>query len=77
MTIIIPTLLTHLNCLHSPVTALLGPTPDQDTKSMLNQAQRSTEIRDYPAEIEVLAAPTKAGTTVLAYLQPSVSLQSP
>ena len=77
MTLIRPTLLTYLNCPHSPVTAPFCPPPDQDTKSMFNQAPRATEIRDYPAEIEILAAPTQAGTTVLAYLQPSVSLQSP
>jgi len=77
MTIIRPTPLSYLNCPHSPVTAPLCPTPGQDAKSMLNQALRTTEIRDYPAESDVLAAQTNAGTTVLAYLQPSASLQSP
>ena len=77
MTLIRPTPLTYLNCSHSPVTAPLYPTPGQDAKAMLNQALRTTEIRDYPAETEVLAAQTKAGTIVLAYLQPSASLQSP
>jgi hypothetical protein len=77
MTLIRPTLQTYLNCPHSPETAPLCPTPDQDAKSMLNQALRTTESRDYPPQTEVLAAQTKAGTTVLAYLQPSASLQSP
>jgi hypothetical protein len=77
MTLIRPTRLTHLNCPHSPETAPLCPTPDQNTKSMLNQALRTTEIRDYPAETEVLAVQTKAGTTVFACLQPSATLQSP
>jgi len=77
MTLIRPTPLTHLNCSHSPVMAPLCPSPGQDAKSMLNQALRTTEIRDYPAETEVLAAQTKAFTTLLTYLQPSASLQSP
>ena len=77
MTLIRPTPLSYLNCPHSPETAPLCPTPGQDAKSMLNQALRSTEIRDYPAETDLLAAQTKAGTTVPAYLQPSAGLQSP
>ena len=77
MTLIRPTLQTYLNCPHSPETAPLCPTPGQDAKSMLNQALRTTEIRDYPAETEVLAVQTKAGTTVLTCLQPSTNLQSP
>jgi len=77
MTLIRPLPLNYLNCPHSPVMAPLCPTPGQHAKSMLNQALRTTEIRDYPAENEVLAAQTKAVTIVLAYLQPSASLQSP
>jgi hypothetical protein len=77
MTIVRPTPLTYLNCSHSPVTAPLCPTPGQDAKSMLNPALRTTEIRDYPEETEVLAAQTKAGATVFNYLQPSARLQSP
>jgi hypothetical protein len=77
MTLIRPTPLTYLNCSHSPVTAPLYPTPGQDAKAMLNQALRTTEIRDYPAETEVLAAQTKACATVFNYLQPSASIQSP
>jgi len=77
MTIIRPTPLSYLNCPHSPVTAPLCPTPGQDAKSMLNQALRTTEFRDYPPETDRLEAQTKAGTTVLTYLQPSANLQSP
>jgi hypothetical protein len=77
MTISTPTLLIDLNCPHSPVMAPLCPAPGQDAKSMLNQALRTTEIRDYPEETDLLAAQNKAGTTVLTYLQPSASLQSP
>jgi hypothetical protein len=77
MTLIRPTPLTYLNCPHSPVTAPLCPTTGQDAKSILNQALRTTEIRDYPPQTEVLAAHTKAGTTVFTDLQPSASLQSP
>ncbi len=77
MTLIRPTPLTYLNCPHSPVMAPLCPTPGQDAKSILNQALRTTEIRDYPPQTDALAVQTKAGTTVLAYLQPSSSLQSP
>jgi hypothetical protein len=44
---------------------------------MLNQALRTTEIRDYPPQTGGLAAQTKACTTVPAYLQPSAGLQSP
>ncbi len=46
-------------------------------KSMLNQALGTTEIRDYPAETEVLTAQSKACTTVFTDLQPSASIQSP
>ncbi len=77
MTLITPTLLSYLNCPHSPVTALLCPTPGQDTKVMFNQALQTPEIRNYPPETEVLATQTKAGTTVLTCLQPSACLQSP
>jgi hypothetical protein len=44
---------------------------------MLKQAPGTTEIRDYSAETDVLAAGTKASTTVLTNLQPSANLQSP
>ena len=77
MTLIRSTLLSYLNCPHSPVTAPLCLTPGQDAKSMLNQVLQTTEIRDYPAETDALAAQTKAGTTVFNYLQPSARLQSP
>jgi len=49
----------------------------EDMISMLNQTTKATEIRDYPLETDVLAAQTKACTTVLADLQPSASIQSP
>ena len=77
MTLIRPTLLTYLNCPHSPETAPLCPTPGQDTKSVLNQALRTTESRDYPPQTDRLEAQTKACTTVFNYLHPSASLQSP
>jgi len=49
----------------------------EDMISMLNQTTKATEIRDYPLETDVLAAQTKACTTVLADRQPSASIQSP
>ena len=77
MTRIKPTLHTPVNGRYRTVTAPLCPTPGQDAKAMLKQALQTTEIRDYPPETDALAAQTKAGTTVLTYLQPSASLQSP
>ncbi len=71
------TLQTPVNGRYRTVTAALCPTPGEDAKSMLNQAPWATEIRDYPPEIDVLAAQTKACTTVLTDLQASASLQSP
>ena len=77
MTRIKQTLQTPVNGRYRTVTAPLCPTPGQHAKSMLNQALQTTETRDYPKETEVLAAQTKAGSTVLTYRQPSASLQSP
>ncbi len=77
MTRIKPTLQTPVDGRYRTVTGPLCPTPSQDAKSMLNQALRTTEIRDYTAETDVPAAQTKAGTTVFTHLQPSASLQSP
>ena len=77
MTRIKQTLQTPVNGRYRTVTAPLCPTPGQDAKSMLNQAPRATEIRDYPPETEVLTAQSKACTTVLTDLQASASLQSP
>ena len=77
MTRIKQTLQTPVNGRYRTVTAPLCPTPGQDAKSMLNPALRTTEIRHYPPETGGLAAQTKADTTGLTYLQPSVGLQSP
>jgi len=77
MTRIKQTLQTPVNGRYRTVTAPLCPTPGQDAKSMLNQALRTTEIRDDPPETGGLTAQTKAGTTVLTYLQLSAGLQSP
>lgn len=77
MILIKPMLQPYLNCRHSPVVPPLCPTLGQHPKSVLIYALRATETRDYPAETEVLAAQTKAGTTVLTYRQPSAILQSP
>ena len=77
MTRIKQTLQSPVNGRYRTVTAPLCPTPGQHAKSMLNQALRTTERRDYPPEIDGLAAQSKAGTTVLTYRQPSASLQSP
>ena len=71
------TLQTPENCLYQTVTAALCPTSDQQAKSMLNHALGTTEIHDFPPEIDLLAVETKASTLVLTYLQPSASLQSP
>jgi len=71
------TLQTPENCLYQTVTAALCPTSDQQAKSMLNDALGTTEIHDFPPEIDLLAVETKASTLVLTYLQPSASLQSP
>ena len=77
MTPIKQTLQTPVNGRYRTVTAALCPTPDQDAKSMLNPALRTTEIRHYPPQTGGLAAQTKACTRILAYLQPSAGLQSP
>ncbi len=77
MTRIKQMLQTPVNGRYRTVTAPLCPTPGQHAKSMLNQAPRATEIRDYPPETDGLAVQTKASTTVLTYRQPSASLQSP
>ena len=77
MTRIKQMLQSPVNGRYRTVTAALCPTPGQPAKSMLNQALRTTERRDYPAEIDGLAAQRKAGTTVLTDRQPSASLQSP
>ena len=77
MTRIKQTLQNPVNGRYRTVPAALCPTPSQDAKSMLNQALGTTEIRYYSSETEVLAAQTKACTTVLTDLQPSASIQSP
>jgi hypothetical protein len=77
MTRIKQTLQTPVNGRYRTVTAALCPTPGQDAKSMLNSALRTTEIRHYPPQTGGQAAQIKAGTTVLAYLQPNAGLQSP
>ncbi len=66
-----------LNGRYRTVTAPLCPTPGQHAKSVLIQALRTTKTRDYPPGTEVLAAQTKAGTTVFTNRQPSENLQSP
>ena len=71
------TLQTPENYLYQIVTAALCPTSDQEIKSILNHALGITEIRDHPPGIDVLTVETKASTSVLTYLQPSASLQSP
>ncbi len=71
------TIQTPENCLCQTVTAALCPTSDQEAKSMLNHALGTTEIHDFPPEIDVLAVETKASTTIRTHLQPSASLQSP
>ena len=65
------------NCRYRTVTATFCPTPDQGTKSMLNQALETIEIREYSPKTDLLTAQTKVHTAVLTYLQPSASLQSP
>ncbi len=77
MTRIKQTLKTPLNGRNRTVTAALCLTPGQDTKLMLNQALGATEIRDYAAETDALAAQNKACTAVFTYRQPSASLLSP
>ncbi len=77
MTRIKQMLQSPVNGRYRTVTAALCPTPGQHSKSTLNQALRTTERRDYPAEIDGLAAQRNAGTTVLTDRQPSASLQSP
>jgi hypothetical protein len=77
MTRIKPTLQIPVDGRYRTVTGPLCPTPSQDAKSMLNQALRTTEIRDYPAQTDLLSAQTKAGTTVFTHLRPSASIQSP
>ena len=77
MTRIKQILQTPVNRRYHTVTAVLSPTPGQHAKSMPNQAPGTTEIRDYPAETEVMPTQTKASTTILTYLQPSANLQSP
>jgi hypothetical protein len=67
MTRIKQTLKTPLNGRNRTVTAALCPTPGQHAKSVLIQALRTTETRDYPPGTEVLAAQTKAGNTVFTY----------
>jgi len=59
------------------VTATFCPTPDQGTKSMLNQALGTIEIREYSPKTDLLTAQTKVHTATLTYLQPSANLQSP
>ena len=44
---------------------------------MLNHVLGITEIRDFPAKIDVITVEAKARTIVLTYLKPSASLQSP
>ncbi len=77
MTRIKQTQQSPVNGRYRTVTAPLCPTPGQHAKSVLIQALRTTETRDYPPGTEVLAAQTKAGTTVFTYRQPSENLQSP
>ncbi len=77
MTRIKQTLQSPENGRYRTAMAALCPTPGQHAKSVLSQALRTTEIRYYPAETDVLAAQTKACTTVLTDLQPSAGLQSP
>ncbi len=77
MTRIKQTLQNPVNGRYRTVTAALCPTPGQHPKAMLNQAPGAIEIRDYPAETEVLTAQSKACTIVLTDRQASASLQSP
>ncbi len=71
------TLQTTANGLYQTVMAALCSTSDQEAKSILNHVLGITEIRDFPAKIDLLAVETKASTIVLDNHQPSASLQSP
>ncbi len=52
-------------------------TKKHSTSPLRQRMIEDKTIRDYPPETDVLAAQTKACTTVLTDLQPSAGLQSP
>ena len=77
MSAIKPNPQTPANCRYRTVMEPLCPTPGQHPKSMLNQALRTTEIRDYSPESNTLAPSSAAFIDLLAQLIPSARLQSP
>jgi len=52
-------------------------TKKHSTSPLRQRMIEDMTIRDYPPETDVLAAQTKACTTVITYRQPSPRLQSP